>query len=336
MAFDLPAFAFTDFAVLARHDQERAVFLLQALLLDEKACPLRIAWLRQAVRHARRRFPDLPCRGRPAFLVKVLAAVDSPGLIAAWRAGRVDFTELEALTRAPRALYEAHCTLLGLDPASWPDGEDDLVTALDELIETIPVGSEAASPVSWPTRGETAMSGLLSREEYERFRERLQHYPLLAELLAAVEMDPALDRQLLRFILDRCRQRQPGGGAPAGADAVDLVLYWLGEFVREHREDVAVHLDRDQFAAVVRRAVVRHHLESPGGEEPFQAAFREAALEALRQQFRSAHETLEALKAIHVGVPADLEPDYREYRRSKLVRIIPALQWADSVWRLAS
>jgi hypothetical protein len=58
----------------------------------------------------------------------VLDAVDDPGIIAAWREGKVTFAELEALTRAPRSLYEAHCRLLDREPERWPGEDQDMVT----------------------------------------------------------------------------------------------------------------------------------------------------------------------------------------------------------------
>src|SRR5206468_3502444 len=37
---------------------------------------------------------------------------------------------LEAMTRAPRALYEAHCRLLDREPEPWHGEEGDLITEL--------------------------------------------------------------------------------------------------------------------------------------------------------------------------------------------------------------
>jgi hypothetical protein len=128
MRNDIRALALADFSALGRESEEKAVYLLQSLLLDEEACRIRIAWLRKAVQQARARFPGLTPRPRPEFLSRVLAAVEEPGTIAAWREGKVTFAELEAMTRAPRALYEAHCRLLGCALESWPGEEEDLVT----------------------------------------------------------------------------------------------------------------------------------------------------------------------------------------------------------------
>jgi hypothetical protein len=128
MRNDIRALALVDFGALGRESVEKAVYLLQSLLLDEKACRLRIAWLRKATQQARARFPDLSPRPRPGFLRRVLAAVDDPGIIAAWREGKVSFAELEAMTRAPRALYEAHCRLLGREPEAWSGEEEDIVS----------------------------------------------------------------------------------------------------------------------------------------------------------------------------------------------------------------
>jgi MoxR-like ATPase len=128
MRHDIRALALADFGALGRQSEEQAVYLLQSLLLDEEACRLRIAWLREAARQARARVPGLTPCPRPGFLNRVLAAVDDPGFITAWRQNQVSFAELEAMTRAPRALYEARCRLLDrkLDP--WPGEEEDMVT----------------------------------------------------------------------------------------------------------------------------------------------------------------------------------------------------------------
>ncbi len=128
MRVDIRALALADFSALRRESEEKAVYLLQSLLLDEKACRLRVAWLRKAVQQVRGRFPALAPRPRPEFLSRVLAAVDDPGLIIAWREGKVTFAELEAMTRAPRALYEAHCRLLGCEPEPWDGEEEALIT----------------------------------------------------------------------------------------------------------------------------------------------------------------------------------------------------------------
>jgi MoxR-like ATPase len=130
MRNDIRALALADFTALGRQSEEQAVYLLQSLLLDEKACGLRLAWLREATRRVRARFTELTPTPRPEFLSRVLGAVDDPGIISAWREGKVTFAELEALTRAPRALYEAYCRLLGRDPEPWPGEEEDLVTEL--------------------------------------------------------------------------------------------------------------------------------------------------------------------------------------------------------------
>ncbi len=130
MRNDIRALALADFTVLGRQSEEQAVSLLQSLLLDEKACGLRLAWLREAARRVRARFPELTPPPRPEFLSRVLAAVDDPGLIAAWREGKAPFPELEAMTRAPRVLYEAHCRLLGHEPEPWSGEEEDMVTEL--------------------------------------------------------------------------------------------------------------------------------------------------------------------------------------------------------------
>jgi hypothetical protein len=123
--FLIRVLALADFAAPGRQSEEKAVFLLQSLLLDEQACRLRITWLREAVRQGQARFPNLAPGPRPAFLRRVLDAVDDPGTITAWREGKVTFTELEALTRAPRSLYEAHCRLLGREPEPWSNEEED-------------------------------------------------------------------------------------------------------------------------------------------------------------------------------------------------------------------
>jgi MoxR-like ATPase len=130
MRNDIRVLALADFNALARQSEEQAVYLLGSLLLDEKACQLRIAWLREAARQVRERFPGRTPPPRPAFLRRVLEAVDDPGIIAAWREGKLTYAELEAFTCAPRALYEAHCRLLDREPESWPGEEDDMVTEL--------------------------------------------------------------------------------------------------------------------------------------------------------------------------------------------------------------
>jgi MoxR-like ATPase len=122
--------ALANFAALGRQGEEKAVYLLQSLLLDVQACGLRIAWLRKAVQQARNRFPDLAPAQRPEFLRRILDAVDDPGIVAAWRARKVTFGDLEELTRAPRALYEVHCRLLGIEPEPWPGPEDDMIPQL--------------------------------------------------------------------------------------------------------------------------------------------------------------------------------------------------------------
>jgi hypothetical protein len=124
MRNDIRALALADFGALGRQNEEQAVYLLQSLLLDEKACRLRIAWLRDAAERARACVPGLVPRPRPEFLDRVLSAVDEPGIIAAWRQRKIPFAELEALTRAPRVLYEAHCRLLGREPEPWPGEEE--------------------------------------------------------------------------------------------------------------------------------------------------------------------------------------------------------------------
>jgi hypothetical protein len=131
MRNDIRALALADFDALGRQNEEKAIYLLQSLLLDENACRLRIAWLRKAVQQARERVPTLTAQPRPAFLNRVLAAVDDPGIITAWRESKVAFAELDAMTRAPRALYEAHCRLLEREPELWPDYEGDLITKLE-------------------------------------------------------------------------------------------------------------------------------------------------------------------------------------------------------------
>jgi hypothetical protein len=131
MRIDIRALALAGFTALGRQNEEKAVYLLQSLLLDEKACQLRIAWLRQVARQVRGRFPDLAPCPRPEFLRRVLDAVEDPGIIAAWRQGKVTFAELEAMTRAPRALYEAHCRLLECEAEPWPGEEEDMVTEVE-------------------------------------------------------------------------------------------------------------------------------------------------------------------------------------------------------------
>src|SRR5277367_5040374 len=105
MRNDIRALALADFTALGRQNEEQAVYLLQSQLLDEQACRLRIAWLREASRQTRARFPDLAPGPRPEFLSRVLDAVDDPGIITAWREHKVAFAELEAMTRASRTLY---------------------------------------------------------------------------------------------------------------------------------------------------------------------------------------------------------------------------------------
>jgi hypothetical protein len=61
---------------------------------------------------------------------RVLAAVDDPGLITAWRESKVTFAELEVMTHAPRVLYEAHCRLLDREPEPWPGEEEDMTELL--------------------------------------------------------------------------------------------------------------------------------------------------------------------------------------------------------------
>jgi hypothetical protein len=135
MRHDIRVLALADFSALARLGEEQAVYLLGALLLDEKACRLRIAWLREVARKVRVRFPELTPRPRPDFLRRVLDAVDDPGLITAWREGKLTYAELEALTRAPRALDEAHCRLLDRKPEPWPREEEDMVTEVEVVSE---------------------------------------------------------------------------------------------------------------------------------------------------------------------------------------------------------
>jgi DNA-directed RNA polymerase specialized sigma24 family protein len=150
MPNDNRALPWADITSLARASEERAVYLLQALLLDEEACRLRIGWLREAARQARDCFPDLTPHPRPAFLVRVLNAVSEPGIVAAWKERKVSWPELEALTRAPRALYEAHCRLLGSTPEPWPGEEEDMVTELGNLLV-----EEAAPKERSPAAGGT-------------------------------------------------------------------------------------------------------------------------------------------------------------------------------------
>src|SRR2546429_209490 len=120
MRNDIRALALADFSALGRQSEEQAVYLLQSLLLDEKACQLRIAWLQDATRRAKACVPGLVAPPDPEFLDRVSSAVDEPGIITAWRQGKIAFDELEAMTRAPRVLYEAHCRLLGREPEPWP------------------------------------------------------------------------------------------------------------------------------------------------------------------------------------------------------------------------
>jgi hypothetical protein len=135
MRYDIQYLALADFSALARLGEEQAIYLLQSLLLDEKACRLRIAWLREEARQVRARFPGRTPPPRPDFLRRVLEAVDEPGIIAAWREGKLTYAELEALTRAPRALYEAHCRLLDRQPEPWPGDEIDMVSEVEALCE---------------------------------------------------------------------------------------------------------------------------------------------------------------------------------------------------------
>ena len=234
MRHETELIAFADFEALRRGvGEEQAVGLLHSLLLDEMACPLRIRWLRELIRRSLARFPDLAGRARPPFLERVLGAVDAPGTIAAWRAGTVTFAELATLTRAPRALYEAHCRLLDIQPEFWPGPEGDLVAALEgDDTEGSPPAPASAPPkadASGATRpgqptGLSSMQSLLGRQEYERFRRRLERFPLLPELLAAIELDPGLDQDLLQFIQDQCPLSQPN------TDPIEALSGWLQSF----------------------------------------------------------------------------------------------------------
>jgi hypothetical protein len=329
MRNDTPLVAFADFVALRRAGEEPAVHLLQRLLLDETACRLRIAWLREAVAQARARFPDLGERPRPEFLERVLDAVTAPGALAAWRDGTVTFPELEALTRAPRALYEAHCRLLGLEPGPWGPGEGDLVVLPEVAAGPLPGDGEgpAASPSQFTSL--TSMSALLGRADYERFRQRLERYPLLPDLLEAIELDRGLDRQLLHFIQDQCRRGRPE------ADVIETMIGWLRAFAVAQHARREVRLSRGRFASIVRRVIVRGLLEEARGDEPFEVAFRDAALERLRQDFGSAREVVQALKAIRVSVAPGLEEDYVAYRGERLRSVQGALLLAERIWGLA-
>jgi len=143
---DIRFLALADFDALGRQGEEAGVCRLQSLLLNEQACLLRVTWLREMGRQARSRFPDLVPRPRPEFLERVLAAVNDPGIIAAWRQGTITFEELEALTRAPRALYLAHCLLLDRQPEPWPADEEDLLTETEILTTNRVEDSETTGP----------------------------------------------------------------------------------------------------------------------------------------------------------------------------------------------
>jgi hypothetical protein len=332
MRSDTRLSAFADFKALREGNEKQAVYRIQALLLDEAACALRIRWLREAVTQARADFPGLGPAPRPAFLDRVLGAVQEPGTIAAWMEGRVTFAELEALTRAPRALYEAQCRLLGRDPEPWPDWGGDLAVfpEADTTSGPPPGPPPPAVDVTRPGQptGLTSMRSLLGRQEYERFRRRLERSPLLPELLAAIELDPGLDRQLLRFMQEQGSPRQPG------ADAVETMLDWLGAFARSRHARPEVRLSRTRFASIVRRVTARRKLEEARADKPFQLAFRDAALRNLQRDFASARELVQALKAIRVTVAAPEEPAQQAYSLAQVRNIRDALVAAEKCWGL--
>jgi hypothetical protein len=328
MRSDIRALGLADFAALG-NSEEQAVYLLQSLLLDEQACRLRIAWLREMSRQARACFPDRVPAARPRFLEQVLAAVDELGIIAAWRQGKVTFAELEGLTRAPRALYEAHCLVLQRQPEQWPADEGDLITET-EALKPGPVDENASATGPAQPTGMTSMSALLGAAEYERFRQRLERYPLLPELLSALELNAGLAGAFLSFIQEQCRAWQHG------ADLIDTMIHWLEAFAVAQHARPEMRIARSRFASIVRRVVARRHLDEAQGEEAFQTAFRQAALTCLETDYGSAHELMQALKGVTVSLTPDAEEDYRAYRKECLGRIQGALLLAEKIWRLAS
>jgi RNA polymerase sigma-70 factor (subfamily 1) len=119
--------------------------------------------------------------------------MDDPGMITAWREGKITFAELEALTRAPRALYEAHCRLLDCNPEPWP-GEEDLV---DELLS--PGAREKNRPPSAePGPISRLKKGGLVSSSTDAVNQALEEVRAYLETLTFIQIDPRLRSKFSR------------------------------------------------------------------------------------------------------------------------------------------
>lgn len=106
---------FQSFAEAYRENPEVALRLLQALLLDERACLARIELLKRVRGRVEAGLPDLRgTRGEADFATEIRAIVET-GTARAVHEGKLAIGRLDALTRDPDALWKAHLALVGHD-----------------------------------------------------------------------------------------------------------------------------------------------------------------------------------------------------------------------------
>jgi hypothetical protein len=110
-----PELIYFDFLEVHASDPDRALVLLHALLLDESSCRARVAYYKRLETERPEESTDTIDAWEPW-----IAALLSDGPAGAVRAGRLTLGRIDALTRAPAALAEAHRRLVAFDPAAVP------------------------------------------------------------------------------------------------------------------------------------------------------------------------------------------------------------------------
>ncbi len=302
---------FLDFADEYEHQPRQAVHALQALLLDEDVCRARIAFLK---RLATTKPQDRPSRGVhiQAFIMasdhdegrdrKVsdfsaeLRAILELGTFRLEQ-GRLSVDRLDALTRDPDALWQAHRELMAdlvEEPAnSDPDLEPQtpMVPGPGRLPEPDPrfrhidrVGSggmgeiwmaESSEDSGIPraiqgyAEGELARSGeptgfttLVGRQDWSELAGRLR--PYLPEVLRTVGLDEALRDPLLEIILKRARTLDS-----RERRFRELLPGWLEEFAVQAGIGPLPHpLRQEDWEAIIDRAVLRIVLDQEREGEP--------------------------------------------------------------------
>jgi hypothetical protein len=293
-----------DFRLSHEQDKQHSLYELQSLLLDEKACRGRIAYLRELAARGESEFPELCRTAVRQDFSREIQLIGELGVIEAVRQGRIDPARLDALTWEPDALWQAHEALVGTEEVpAQVQGETCAEAA----------AMEATRPVGY--------TKLAQMQDWEQLRRRLR--PYLPPMLERVGMDPGLADELLEFLVSRADDL-------GGRRFRDRLPEWLGDFAARHQFAAPARLTDADVQQIIGRSVVAITLENArarvSGPQP----------EWVGRFFDTARQAASVAELSTLDLPEEVavEPAFPQFRRSVLRVARQTQEEAELLWEL--